>query len=109
MSGTTPRLPAGLVAACVGDAEVLRAERAPWLAIDPKSFTGDPAYDATQHLFNGLGRMRAAPLETTAGFATRLGVSVERVRLWMFARAVVEARDPSATAAWLDAARLIAP
>ena len=24
----------------------------PWLVIDPKPFVGDPAYDATQHLFN---------------------------------------------------------
>src|SRR5260370_28695560 len=27
---------------------VLRAEREPWLVIDPKPFVGDPAYDATQ-------------------------------------------------------------
>ena len=31
---------------------VLRAEREPWLVIDPKPFVGDPAYDATQHLLN---------------------------------------------------------
>jgi streptomycin 6-kinase len=31
---------------------VLRSEREPWLVIDPKPFVGDPAYDATQHLFN---------------------------------------------------------
>ena len=31
---------------------VVRAEREPWLVIDPKPFVGDPAYDATQHLLN---------------------------------------------------------
>jgi streptomycin 6-kinase len=36
---------------------VIRAEREPWLVIDPKPFVGDPAYDVTQHLFNCMGRM----------------------------------------------------
>src|ERR671932_396022 len=40
---------------------VLRAQREPWLVIDPKPFVGDPAYDATQHLFNCEGRLRAEP------------------------------------------------
>ena len=31
---------------------VLRAQREPWLVIDPKPFYGDAAYDATQHLLN---------------------------------------------------------
>src|SRR5439155_24538436 len=35
----------------------LRAEREPWLAVDPKPFVGDRAYDATQHLFNCQKRM----------------------------------------------------
>ena len=29
---------------------VLAAERAEWLVIDPKPFVGDPTYDALQHL-----------------------------------------------------------
>ena len=33
---------------------VLAAEREPWLAIDPKPYVGDPAYDVTQHIFNGV-------------------------------------------------------
>src|SRR5262245_16477746 len=37
---------------------VLRAQREPWLAIDPKPFVGDPAYDATQHLLNCVERLR---------------------------------------------------
>jgi len=71
---------------------VLRAERAPWLAIDPKPFVGDPAYDATQHLFNCLGRMMEDPLRTIARLAELLGVDAERVRLWTFARASAEPR-----------------
>ncbi|HEY5062631.1 MAG TPA: aminoglycoside phosphotransferase family protein [Gemmatimonadaceae bacterium] len=48
---------------------VLRAERAPWLAIDPKPFVGDPAYDSTQHLFNCLDRVQTAPIATIASVA----------------------------------------
>jgi streptomycin 6-kinase len=72
---------------------VLRAEREPWLVIDPKPFVGDRAYDATQHLFNCTGRMLSAPQATIRRFADLLGVDPERVRLWMFARAATEPRD----------------
>ena len=88
---------------------VLRAERAPWLAIDPKPFVGDPAYDATQHLFNCLGRMQRDPLATIASFADRLGLSRERVRLWTFARAAAEPRGRWSENPWLEVARRIAP
>jgi len=71
---------------------VLRAQRKPWLVIDPKPFIGDPAYDATQHLFNCTTRMRAAPFDTIHRFADLLEVDAERVRLWMFARAAAEPR-----------------
>ena len=40
---------------------VLRAQREPWLVIDPKPFVGDRAYDATQHLMNCKGRMLHCP------------------------------------------------
>jgi streptomycin 6-kinase len=72
---------------------VLRAQREPWLAIDPKPFVGDRAYDATQHLFNCRARLRADPNETIRRVAGLLDVDVERVRLWMFARAAAEPRD----------------
>jgi len=72
---------------------VLRAEREPWLVIDPKPFIGDPAYDATQHLFNCGARLRADPDGTISRFADLLGVDRERVRLWTFARAAAEPRD----------------
>jgi streptomycin 6-kinase len=72
---------------------VLRAEREPWLVIDPKPFVGDPAYDATQHLFNCQARLRADVDGTIRSFADRLRVDAERVQLWMFARAAAEPRD----------------
>jgi len=72
---------------------VLRAEREPWLVIDPKPFIGDPAYDATQHLLNCKARMLSRPVEMIRRFADLLEVDHERVRLWMFARLAAEPRD----------------
>jgi streptomycin 6-kinase len=72
---------------------VLRSEREPWLVIDPKPFVGDPAYDATQHLFNCEARLRSDPVTTISRIADLLGVDRERVRLWTFAREAAEPRD----------------
>jgi streptomycin 6-kinase len=72
---------------------VLQAQREPWLAIDPKPFIGDPAYDATQHLLNCTARLRADPLGTIRRVTDLLEVNAERVRLWMFARAASGPRD----------------
>ena len=72
---------------------VLRSEREPWLAIDPKPFVGDPAYDCTQHLFNSLPRMRTDPYGVIRRIADLTAVPVDRVRLWMFARAAAEPRE----------------
>lgn len=72
---------------------VLQTQREPWLVIDPKPFVGDPAYDATQHLFNCEERMREDPYTTIRRFADLLEVDYQRVRLWMFARSAAEPRD----------------
>ncbi len=88
---------------------VLRAEREPWLVIDPKPFVGDPAYDATQHLFNCQERLRSDPDGTIRGFADMLGVDRERVRLWTFARAAAEPRNDWSNDDWVTLARAIAP
>jgi streptomycin 6-kinase len=85
---------------------VLRAEREPWLVIDPKPFVGDPAYDATQHLFNCQPRLRADVKGTIRSFADRLRVDAERVQLWMFARAAAEPRDDLSNP---ELARALAP
>jgi streptomycin 6-kinase len=71
---------------------VLRAQRQPWLVIDPKPFIGDPAYDLTQHLLNCPASLRADPHGTIRRFADQVGIDQERVRLWMFARAAAEPR-----------------
>jgi streptomycin 6-kinase len=69
---------------------VLRAEREPWLAIDPKPYVGDPAYDPLQHLLNLPDLLRADPDGRVARLADLCGVDRDRLRLWMFARCVVE-------------------
>jgi streptomycin 6-kinase len=84
---------------------VLRAQREPWLAIDPKPFAGDPAYDATQHLLNCYSRLRAAPDRTIRHFAELLNLDHERVRLWTFARAAAQAGEDSRDDRWLELAR----
>jgi streptomycin 6-kinase len=88
---------------------VLSAEREPWLAIDPKPFVGDAAYDATQHLLNGLDRLRTNPLDTVARVADLLRVDRGRVRLWLFARLAADPRDDWAHDPALALARAIAP
>jgi streptomycin 6-kinase len=71
-------------------ANILAAQRAPWLVIDPKPYLGDPAYDVVQHMLNCDERLAADP----AGLAQRMAglaeVDPERVRLWLFARCVQE-------------------
>ena len=72
---------------------VLQSQREPWLVIDPKPFVGDPAYDATQHLFNCDARLRADAEGTLRRMTDLLCVDHERVRLWTFARAAAEPRE----------------
>lgn len=88
---------------------VLRSERQPWLVIDPKPFIGDPAYDATQHLFNCDARLRSDPDGTIRRIADLLSVDHERIRLWTFARAAAEPRDDWRDDDSMALARAIAP
>jgi streptomycin 6-kinase len=106
LSQSAPSHP--LLATDLHAGNVLRAHREPWLVIDPKPFTGDPAYDATQHLLNCRGRLCSDPKTTICRFADLLDVDPDRVRLWMFARAAAEPRDEW-KGGWLDGlARAIA-
>ncbi|MGP0071698.1 MAG: aminoglycoside phosphotransferase family protein [Bryobacteraceae bacterium] len=88
---------------------VLQAQREPWLAIDPKPFTGDPAYDATQHLLNCKIRMRSDPERTIERFADLAAVDHHRVRLWMFARAAAEPGGDWTDEWRVNLARTLAP
>jgi streptomycin 6-kinase len=70
---------------------VLRAEREPWLAIDPKPLAGEPAFDARWLLYDLLyseprSRLTAAALIDR--LARELSLEAERIRLWTLARAV---------------------
>ena len=87
---------------------VLRAQREPWLVIDPKPFVGDRTYDATQHVLNCSASLRSDPLGTIRRFSGLLGVDPERVRLWTFARVAADPRRHWTQEA-LDVARRLAP
>lgn len=87
---------------------VLRAQREPWLVIDPKPFIGDAAFDATQHLFNCHTRLISDPDRTIRRFAELLGLDHERLRLWTFARAAVQSGDDPHNNRWLNLARVLA-
>lgn len=87
---------------------VLCAQREPWLAIDPKPFVGEPAYDATQHLLNCEARLRSDSDGTIRRFADRLSVDHERVRLWLFARAAAQPRDDWKDPWLIEVARAVA-
>ncbi len=82
--------PPRLLGTDVHAGNVLAAGRAPWLVIDPKPYVGDPTYDALQHLVNCEARLRADPEGLVGRMATRCGLEAPRLRLWLFARCVVE-------------------
>ena len=69
---------------------VLAAEREPWLAIDPKPCVADPACDATQHIFNGVfvEGADAGALASPMARLLDLDLDLDRILLWLFARAV---------------------
>jgi streptomycin 6-kinase len=69
---------------------ILTAQRAPWLVIDPKPYVGDPAYDVLQHMLNCEDRLAADPAALATRMAELAEVDVGRVRLWLFARSVQE-------------------
>ena len=69
---------------------VLAAERGPWLAIDPKPYVGDPAYDLLQHMLNCPGRLEDDPRRLAHRMARLTGLDPDRVTAWLFARCVQE-------------------
>jgi streptomycin 6-kinase len=72
---------------------VLAAKREPWLVIDPKPYIGDPTYDVLQHMLNCDQRLHADPLGFTRHMAQLVQLDAERLRLWLFARCVVESAE----------------
>jgi streptomycin 6-kinase len=69
---------------------ILAAQRASWLVIDPKPYLGDPAYDVLQHMLNCEERLTADPAALAGRMARLAGVDAGRVRHWLFARCVQE-------------------
>jgi streptomycin 6-kinase len=70
---------------------VLRAEREPWLAIDPKPLLGEREFGASPVLrSHELGHSRTAVRRRLDRLAGELGLDRERMRLWAIAQ----------TAAW---------
>ena len=88
---------------------VLRAEREPWLVIDPKPFVGDPAYELAQHLQVCERRLHADPSGLIRRVADLAEVDAERLRLWTFARAAADPREDWRNLLWIDIARALAP
>jgi len=89
---------------------VLAAQREPWLVIDPKPYVGDPAYDAVQHMLNGMDRLEADPRGLCQRMAHLLDVDEKRVTTWLFARCVQESYADSDWSLRLRAvARQLAP
>jgi streptomycin 6-kinase len=87
-----PRSAAGSTLLCTDlhAGNVLAAGREPWLAIDPKPFVGDPAFDPVQHMLNCDERLAADPEALARRMAELLEVDGHRVRWWLFARCVQE-------------------
>jgi streptomycin 6-kinase len=82
-----------LLATDLHSGNVLRAQREPWLMIDPKPFVGDAAYDLTQHLFNCEQRLRANAHELIRRVSDLAEVDDRQVLRWLFGRAAAEPRD----------------
>ncbi|MEV0581154.1 aminoglycoside phosphotransferase family protein [Streptomyces sp. NPDC050392] len=73
---------------------ILRADREPWLAVDPKGYAGDPAYDGGTLLktralaLRGAGDLRTAVGRTLDIFAEAAELDRERTRRWAQLHAV---------------------
>jgi len=76
---------------------ILRAERAPWLAIDPKGVVGEPAYEVGALLRNIKPQLlESAPAHQTVArrvdiLADELGFDRDRMLGWGLAQAVLSA------------------
>jgi len=86
---------------------VLRAQREPWLAIDPKPFVGDRSYDPVKHLINCEMRLHRDPAGLVERVADLTGVDAQRLRRWTFARAAADPRDDWTNTRWIEIARAL--
>jgi streptomycin 6-kinase len=76
---------------------VLSAERAPWLALDPKGVAGEPVYEVGSLMRNPAPEMFSWPhperllLRRAAILAEALGFERQRILAWSMAQAVLSA------------------
>ncbi|MCW2812176.1 MAG: aminoglycoside resistance protein [Friedmanniella sp.] len=80
-------------------ANVLAADREPWLVIDPKPLAGDPAYEVAPLLWNrweeavATHDLRGALLERLYAVVDTAGLDEDRVRDWVTVRMLVLVLD----------------
>ena len=75
---------------------VLAGDREPWLAIDPKGLTGDPAFESVAVLWNRMeeyGNDPRSVLRRLAAWCEAAGVAREPARAWARAHIVEDALD----------------
>jgi streptomycin 6-kinase len=70
---------------------VLRAQRADWLAIDPKGLAGDRAFDVCQFFRNPHRVPRRVNSRRLDIFCAELGLDRQRTKDWCFVHAVLDA------------------
>jgi streptomycin 6-kinase len=101
---------------------VLASERRPWLAIDPKPLSGDPAYEIAPLLWNRweeaveTGDVRRSIRDRFETVVALAGIDEERAKAWVIVRMLVNAmgeiEDPApvsdAMNSWLTDAITIA-
>ncbi len=69
---------------------VLAAQRAPWLMIDPKPYVGERTYDVLQRMLNYEERLQRNPIGLVRRMAALCDLDPERLAVWLFARCVQE-------------------
>jgi streptomycin 6-kinase len=70
---------------------ILAAERAPWLALDPKGVAGEPAYEVGALMRNPRPQPAAVLARRATILAELLGLDRQRLVAWSFAQAVLSA------------------
>ncbi len=82
---------------------VLAADREPWLVIDPKPLSGDPAYEVAPVLWNrweeaaATGNLRTAILDRLYAVVDRAGLDEDRARAWVVVREMVNVKEAVAS------------
>lgn len=83
--------PETLVHGDLHDANVLSGDREPWLAIDPKGYVGDPAYDFFTVVHSPRLVFAPNPLRALDVFCEAAEIDRDRARRWTLVRAIESA------------------